>query len=112
MQTSGYSGTPLAKKLGIKSGYKIRLVNEPACYFDLLPDIPVDIEVLTDKITKKDLVHYFCKHISDLQRDILSLRNEIEAKGMIWVSWPKKASKVETDVTEDVILPWPMDWLM
>jgi len=103
MQTEGYSGTPLAKKLGIKDGFRIRIVNQPAGYFDLFTDLPLDIEILEEKKTRKNLVHYFTKQFRELQRDIIALRNEIETDGMIWISWPKKASKVSTDITEDLI---------
>lgn len=100
---TGYSGTPLAKKLGIKDGFKIRLVNQPDYYFDLFTDFPENIDLLNDRETRKNFIHYFIKQTSDLQRDIIPLRDEIEINGMIWISWPKKASKVETDVTEDII---------
>ena len=103
MQTAGYSETPLAKKLGIKGGFRIRIVNHPAGYFDLFMDLPLDIEILEEKKTRKNLVHYFTKQFRELQRDIIALRNEIETDGMIWISWPKKASKVSTDITEDLI---------
>lgn len=103
MAQSGYSGTPLAKKLGIKEGFKIRLVNEPANYFDLVTDMPANVIMLKNKKATKDLVHYFTKRSADLKRDIISLRNEIFPGGMIWISWPKKAAKIETDITEDII---------
>lgn len=101
--TQGYSGTPLAKKLGIKNGFKIRLVNQPDYYFQLFNDMPENIRILTDKKTKKNLIHYFTKQAKDLYKDISFLKSEIEANGMIWISWPKKASKVPTDITEDVV---------
>jgi len=103
MQPSGYSGTRLAKKLGLKEGFTVRLVNEPAYYFDLFTDMPEDVTFLTEKKTKKNLVHYFVKDSSHLYRDIIALRQEIHPNGMIWISWPKKASKVATDITEDVV---------
>ena len=103
MQTAGYSGTPLAKKLGIKDGFRIRIVSQPPGYFDLFTDLPSEINILEEKKTRKNLVHYFTKQFKELQRDILALKNEIETDGMIWISWPKKASKVPTDITEDLI---------
>jgi hypothetical protein len=103
MKSSGYSGTPLAKKPGLKEGFKIRLVNQPDYYFELFIDFPENIAILKDKKTKKNLIHYFTKEAKDLHEDIVSLRNEIEQNGMIWVSWPKKASKIITDITEDII---------
>jgi hypothetical protein len=103
MTTAGYSGTPLAKKLGIKEGFKIRLVNQPDYYFNLFTDMPENIANLNDKKSRKNLIHYFTKQAKDLGRDILSLKNEIEPNGIIWISWPKKSSKIVTDITEDTI---------
>ena len=103
MAQVGYSGTPLAKKLGIKAGHKIRLVNEPVYYFELFGDMPENVQFLTEKKLNKDLVHYFTKEITDLQKDICSLRNEIFPNGALWISWPKKAAKIATTVTEDAI---------
>src|SRR4051812_48295772 len=103
MERAGYSGTPLAKKLGIKNGYHIRLVNPPANYFSLFDDMPADIKMLTETKSEKHLIHYFATRAEELHKDILSLKKEIAPNGIIWVSWPKKASKLPTDVTEDVI---------
>ena len=103
MSLSGYPGTPLVKKLGIKEGFKIWLVNEPANYFDLLADMPQNVVLLKDKKISKDFVHYFTKQSAHLQRDIVALRKEVFPNGIIWISWPKKAAKIETDVTEDII---------
>ena len=103
MQTTGYSGTPLAKKLGIKSGFKIRLVNEPKYYFDLFTDMPEQVIVINDKKSKKNLIHYFALTANNLNKDIIALKNEIESNGIIWISWPKKSSKVISDITEDFI---------
>ena len=103
MKATGYSGTPLAKKLGIKEGFKIRVVDQPDYYFDLFTDLPETLTILKDKKTKKNLIHYFTKSAAGLRKDIVALRNEIEPNGMIWISWPKKASKITTDITEDTI---------
>jgi hypothetical protein len=103
MIQSGYSGTPLAKKLGIKEGFKIGLVNQPAYYFDLFTDLPEHVEIFTDKKITKNLVHYFTKKATDLRRDIKSLRQEIYPAGILWISWPKKASKINTYISEDII---------
>ena len=109
MQTAGYSGTPLVKKLGIKDGFKIRLVNEPEYYFELLGKLPGTVEIVIDKNTKKSFIHYFTKKAKDLQKDMPTLKEEIFADGMIWISWPKKASKVATDITEDVVRNFALD---
>lgn len=100
MKPSGYSGTPLAKKLGIKSGFNIKLVDQPEHYFDLFSDMPADITNIKDKF---NFIHYFTKEAKPLEKTLIALKKELVADGMIWVSWPKKASKVPTDVTEDVI---------
>jgi hypothetical protein len=101
MKTAGYSGTPLAKKLGIKEGFKIALHNQPENYFKLFADFP-NVKIVSGKSTV-DFIHYFVKEQKQLLKDITKLRNQIEQNGMIWISWPKKSSKVETDITEDVI---------
>jgi hypothetical protein len=103
METTGYSGTPLAKKLGIKQGFKIRVFNQPAYYYDLFSDLPTGIRELRDKKSKKDFIHYFAKNTAQLNKDIKQLRQEIEENGMIWVSWYKKSSKIETDLNENII---------
>lgn len=103
MKATGYSGTPLAKKLGIKEAFKIRLVDQPDYYFNLFTDLPERLSILKDKKTKKNLIHYFTMSAAALRNDIVALRNEIELNGMIWISWPKKASKIATDITEDTI---------
>src|SRR5678815_5463304 len=102
MPAAGYSGTPLAKKLGIKEGFRMALFNQPDYYFSLFTDFPVDVRFINNN-SKVDFIHYFAREGKQLQKDIGKLKNGIEQNGMIWISWPKKSSKVETDVTEDVV---------
>ncbi|MCC6289510.1 MAG: DUF3052 family protein [Chitinophagaceae bacterium] len=101
--STAYSKTPLAKKLGIKEGYIIRIINAPDYYATLFSDFPEQVTIVTGKKQKKDFIHFFTKHAEDLRKNLLQFRSEIFPGGMIWVSWPKKASKVETDITEDVV---------
>ena len=103
MEKTGYSGTPLAKKLGFKEGFKIKLVNQPEYYFDLFTDFPDQITFLNDDESKKNAIHYFTKESRDLFDNLVPLRSQMESNGMLWISWPKKASKVPTDITEDII---------
>lgn len=103
MSASGYSGTPLAKKLGIKEGFKIRLINPPDYYFDLFEDLPDELKIQKEKKSRKNFIHFFTLKANELAKEISSLKNEIEQDGMIWISWPKKAAKVPTDITEDVV---------
>ncbi len=103
MNSSGYSGTPLEKKLGIKENFTIKLVNEPSYYFDLFSDMPAAIKIITGKDVKVNFIHYFATNITELHKDISLLRSQLEPNGMIWISWYKKSSKIATDVTEDII---------
>ena len=102
-QQAGYSGTPLAKKLGIKSGFNLLLINAPAYYFELFIDFPDDVNVEPNVAIKKDLIHFFTKHADEFIKTLPSLKDQIKPNGIIWVSWPKKASRVVTDITEDTI---------
>ncbi|MGZ4048940.1 MAG: DUF3052 domain-containing protein [Bacteroidia bacterium] len=100
MKSTGYSGTPLAKKLGIKTGFKIKLINQPDYYFKLFTDLPDGIKEIPSKKIKKNFIHYFTKSSSELNTDIKFLRQEIEEDGMIWISWPKKSAKLQADIDE------------
>src|SRR3569833_3454283 len=99
---SGYSGTPRAKKLGIKDGFHISLINAPDYYLDLFTDLPPDLYFERDT-ANVDFVHFFTKSQAEYESLLPSLKTQIKPNGMIWVSWPKKASKVPTDITEDII---------
>jgi hypothetical protein len=100
---AGYSGTPLAKKLGIKPGFRMLLVNMPEYYFNLFTDLPENIEVKIDEGVKKDFIHFFITDEQEYVTTLPLLKNQIKLNGMIWVSWPKKASEIITDITEDKI---------
>jgi len=100
---SGYSGTPLARKLGIKSGCKVRFINQPDYYLDLFIDFPEKVEIVTEKEPKKDLIHYFITSKETFFLDLPNLKSEIQENGIIWVSWPKKSSKIQTEVSENTI---------
>lgn len=103
MASIGYSGTPLAKKLGIKEGFSLRVVNPPKDYFEFFEDLPENLTWSKDSKGSRNLVHYFTKKIADLEKDIIDLRREIFPDGTLWISWPKKTSGVVTDVSEDRI---------
>lgn len=103
IKATGYSGTPLGKKLGIQAGFKIMLINPPEAYLQWLDPLPDGVEWLQQQKERADMIHFFTKEESELQVLLPQLRKQITANGSIWVSWPKKASKVSTDVTEDVI---------
>ncbi|WP_413667722.1 DUF3052 domain-containing protein [Mucilaginibacter sp. Mucisp86] len=100
---AGYSGTPLAKKLGIKTGTKLMVVNAPGRYPDLFTDLPTDVYFTDDLSLENDVIHFFSKSADEYRVNLPELMKQIKQDGMIWVSWPKKASKVVTDITEDLI---------
>jgi hypothetical protein len=100
---SGYSGTPLAKKLGIKNGFHVVLVNVPEHYFDLFIDLPIDLHFEDKEDEKNDFIHFFTKNKEEFVALLPRLKDRIKPNGMIWVSWPKKTSKVPTNITEDII---------
>jgi hypothetical protein len=96
--TAGYSGTPLARKLGFKEGMRVVYVNPPDGF---AVDGIADVRARLGKGT--DLVVFFTKERRELERRLGALRRAIEPDGMLWVAWPKRASGVRTDMTEDVV---------
>lgn len=100
---AGYSGTPLAKKLGIKQGFSIMVINAPPYYFDLFTDLPVELIVNDKSSHKKDFIHFFTKRKEEYVLALPGLKDQLKPNGMIWISWPKKASKIDTDIIEDLV---------
>ncbi len=98
---AGYSGTPLVRKLGLRAGMTCGLVDAPAGYWDLRGDLPEDVRVVPPDGDGLDFVHVFVRELAGLQEHLRQLRSSIAQDGMVWVSWPKKASGIRTDVTED-----------
>jgi hypothetical protein len=110
---AGYSGTPLAKKLGIKAAARLLLIGAP-------PDFEFSLDPLPDGVTfqrtltgKTDLVHLFVTSRASLHQELERIRQTGKPDITVWVSWPKKSAKVPTDVTEDVIrqVALPMGWV-
>ncbi|HAK06737.1 MAG TPA: DUF3052 domain-containing protein [Spartobacteria bacterium] len=100
---AGYSGTPLAQKLGIKPGIKVVLINAPANYRKLLGNFANGVEFISRVGTNANFIHFFTTHRSELEKQLRRLRTKIADSGTLWVSWAKKSSGVATDITEDVI---------
>jgi hypothetical protein len=100
---AGYSGTPLAKKLGIKAGTEIHVVGAPDGYLKLVEPLPEDVRIAARLSDKTDLVHVFSSRKTELAKALKSLRAKLNPAASLWVSWPKKSSKVPTDITEDTI---------
>jgi len=100
---SGYSRTPLWKKLGIKPGSRVALIKEPDRFEDLLAGMPDDVRLKRSLRGQADCVVFFTTARRELERRLAALRRPIEPDGMLWVAWPKRASGVPTDMTEDVV---------
>ena len=103
MANSGYSGTPLFKKLGLKPGLTLMTVNAPKEYHSWLGDLPEGISFVTRMKPPIGAAHIFTTESLFLDAALSSLRNDLKQDGFVWVSWPKKNSKVKTDITEDTI---------
>ena len=101
--TAGYSGTPLAKKLGFKDGLRVATINAPAEYARWLDGLPANTSISSRMGTSPGAVHLFATKQSELVRTLKTLRTKLQADGFVWVSWPKRASGVPTDITEDTI---------
>jgi hypothetical protein len=100
---AGYSGTPLAKKLGIKAGAKVLLLEAPADYLTVVEPLPDDVEFVEKLASDTDLVHLFVKQKAVLAKALRQCRSLLKPTGIIWISWPKKSAKVPTDITEDTV---------
>ncbi len=101
--SSGYSGTPLAKKLGLKPGFKVRLVHQPKEYFSYFEYYPEEVEVIKNSTELAHFIHYFSMEAQVLIQELPSLIQQVQQDGMIWISWPKKAAKMETDLNGNTV---------
>jgi hypothetical protein len=101
--TAGYSGKPLARKLGIISGCNVLCIGTPVEYRSLLEPIPTGVSFKNRAGAGIDLAHVFVTRREDLCRHLLSLRRKLRPETPVWVSWPKKSSGLPSTVTEDVI---------
>lgn len=104
--STGYSGTPLVKKLGIKSGMRIAILHAPENYTDTLGDLSDSIthfDILTSEPETFDFVHGFYAERDVFEAEFPALRDAIRKNGMVWISWIKKASKIPTDLNETIV---------
>jgi len=102
-QVVGYSGTPLAKKLGIVEGSRVLVENAPANYVAMLEPTPAGVTFVPALAETTDVVHVFAESRVVLAASLARLRPSIRPNAAVWVSWPKKSSKVPTDISEDSI---------
>lgn len=100
---AGYSGTPLQKKLGIKPGMRMFILQSPPNYFEWISPLPPDVTI--DKKLNKEtpFIHLFSTERKLFEKEFVRLMKCLSKDGMLWVSWPKKSSKVSTDLDENII---------
>ncbi len=113
MADAGYSGTPLPKKLGIAAGQRVAALNPPRDYRDIVAPWPEAAQLTAKADAHTDLVHLFVTQRSVLADEAQRLRQLLGPGAVLWISWPKKAAKMPTDITEDVIreVVLPMGWV-
>jgi hypothetical protein len=99
---TGYSGTPLSRKIGLKSGMRVFAMNAPPHFRGLLSDAPDDL-VWLPRVAAFDCAVAFATSVSDLRTSFATLEPKLAQAGMIWIAWPKKASGVKTDVNENFV---------
>ena len=100
---AGYSGTPLVRKLGFKPGMRVHYAGAPAGFAALVGELPDGVRVLARPAADLDLVVLFVRERAELERRLAALHHRIRQDGMLWIAWPKRASRVPTDMTEDVV---------
>lgn len=101
--SAGYSKRPLVQKLGIKAGFKIIILGAPAGYDQMLGPLPEDVTVAEQLLGPLDFIHFFTEEKAALENQFNALKQALLPNGMLWISWPKKASKVKTDLNENVV---------
>jgi hypothetical protein len=103
LEMAGYSETPLLKKLGLKPGQRMYSYSAPANYFDMLAPLPEKVVVMNKLHGQAQFFHLFVKSTTELKVQLKKAMEHMVSDGLIWVSWPKKASGVKTDLDENVI---------
>ena len=100
---SGYSGTPLVQKLGIKPGFCVFVAGAPGDYAGMIGKLPADVTIASRLTGAIDMIHLFAAKAAGLDDKLKRYRKAIKPDGMIWVSWPKKSSGLQTDLTENLL---------
>ncbi|WP_350284434.1 DUF3052 family protein [uncultured Croceitalea sp.] len=99
MQRAGYSGTPLHKKLGIKEGFIVQALNAPKQYTDFFRDFPENVQLVDAQYRDAiDFAHVFCATKDELKTHVEVAKKYLKKTGVLWISWPKKSSKIPTEV--------------
>ena len=100
---AGYSGTPLVKKLGLRGGMTVQVIDAPLPYERIVDGLPPDLRFVVRTTPATQFVHLFVSEAARLQRALSALREKLPVDAVVWVSWPKKASNIATDVDENAV---------
>jgi len=103
MTQAGYSGTPLLKKLGIRPGARVLLLNAPAGYLALLGPLPADVTLLFAPAGTLDFIQLFSRESAEVAEWFPRLKAALAPAGALWISWPKRAARMPTDLSENLI---------
>lgn len=103
MKQAGYSGTPLLSKLGVREGSRMALIKAPADFAERLPALPDGASVNQRRRGEADVILLFVMSESDLKSIGVVMKRMPAHGGMLWVAWPKKASRIVTDLSEDIV---------
>ncbi|WXG40978.1 MAG: DUF3052 domain-containing protein [Candidatus Freyarchaeum deiterrae] len=100
---AGYSIKSLIEKLGIRESYKIIILNPPKNYGDTLGELPKNVTVTNKLKGPLNFIHFFTKKREELETKFPILKHELSRTGVLWISWPKVSSKIETDLNENIV---------
>mgnify|MGYP000073256636 CR=1 FL=1 len=107
----GYSGTPLAKKLGIKEFFLIQVYNSPKNYLDFFHEFPDGVVISNSDQEKEtvDFIHIFATTEKNLENFFALAKSTLKKTGSLWISWPKKSSKIETEIDKFYVMKYGLD---
>ena len=103
LTAAGYSRTPLAQKLGIKTGSIVYVAAAPRGYLQTLEPLPPDVQFVRRIVASVDIAHVFTTDRTTLETSLSALRRTLKPTAIVWVSWPKQASRLPTQVTENTV---------
>ncbi|PRX57285.1 DUF3052 family protein [Flagellimonas meridianipacifica] len=105
MSTAGYSGTPLAKKLGIKPGFMVQVFNAPKSYFEFFHEFPDEVVLVnSSESVEVDFIHIFATTPKELESSLEIGKPNLKKNGILWISWPKKSSKIPTEIDKFAVM--------
>lgn len=100
---AGYSNTPLPRKLGIKEGFKVAFLNPPEGYGRTLGKLPPNVVLVEQPHGSFDIIQFFTRRKAELESRFATLKESLSQNGALWVSWPKRSSRVDTDLNENLV---------